>query len=165
LKILGQTIYGEIPLEPEKILIRTQIGRRIQMGVIANLTLDLPRRGSLSKLTGVLNSVARPWLTASLACILLLLSGSGPAQTVVRSSAHVPFDFWAEGQKFPAGDYLFDSGFPGSISIRGKGSKLSVAISLVLYADPVKKENAKLLFVRRDENYYLMEVWSVLGKR
>ena len=135
------------------------------MRVIANLTLDLPRRTSLSKLTGVLNSVARPWLAASLACILLLLSGSDSAQTVVRSSANVPFDFWAEGQKFPAGDYLFDSGFPGSISIRGKGSKLSVAISLVLYADPVKKENAKLLFVRRDEKYYLIEVWSVLGKR
>lgn len=34
-----------------------------------------------------------------------------------------------------------------------------------MYADPVKKENAKLLFVRRDEKYHLMEVWSVLGKR
>lgn len=29
----------------------------------------------------------------------------------------------------------------------------------------MKKENAKLLFVRRDEKYYLIEVWSVLGKR
>jgi hypothetical protein len=101
------------------------------MRVIANLILDLPRRGSLSKLTGVLNSVVRPWLAASVVCILLLLSGSASAQTVVRSGAHVPFDSWAEGQKFPAGDYLFDSGFPGSISIRGKGSKSSAAISLV----------------------------------
>jgi hypothetical protein len=41
----------------------------------------------------------------------------------------------------------------------------AAAIALVLYADPVKKENAKLLFVRRDEKYYLIEVWSVLGKR
>ena len=121
------------------------------------LNPDLPRRGSLSKLTGVLNSVARPWLAASLACILLLLSGTDSAQTVVRSSASLPFDFWAEGQKLPAGEYLFDSEFPGSISIRGKGAKLSVAISLGLYADPAKKENAKLLFVRREENYYLIE--------
>jgi Methyladenine glycosylase len=103
--------------------------------------------------------------TVVYACILLLLSGSDSAQTVVRSSASVPFDFWAEGQKFPAGDYLFDSGFAGSILIRGKGSNLSVAISLVLYADPVKKENANLPFVRRQEKYYLLEVWSVLGKR
>jgi hypothetical protein len=121
------------------------------------LNPDLPRRGSLSKLTGVLNSVARPWLAASLACILLLLSGTDSAQTVVRSSASLFFDFWPEGQKLPAGEYLFDSEFPGSISIRGKGAKLSVAISLVLYADPVKKENTKLLFVRREENYYLIE--------
>jgi hypothetical protein len=71
----------------------------------------------------------------------------------------------AERQQFPTEGYLFDSGFPGSISIRGKGSKLSVAISLVLYADPVKEGNAKLLFVRRDEKYYLPEVWSVLDKR
>jgi hypothetical protein len=33
-----------------------------------------------------------------------------------------------------------------------------------LYADPVEG-NAKLLFVRRDEKYYLLEVWSVLDKR
>ena len=116
-------------------------------------------------MTGVLNSVARPWLAASLACILLLLSGTDSAQTVVRSSASLFFDFWPEGQKLPAGEYLFDSEFPGSISIRGKGAKLSVAISVVLYADPVKKENTKLLFVRREENYYLIEVCSVLGKR
>jgi len=91
----------------------------------------------------------------SLASILLLLSSSDRAQTVVRSSANTPYDFWAEEQTFPAGDYLFDSGFPGSISIRGKGSKLSVAISLVLYAGPAKEANAKLLFVCRDEKYYL----------
>jgi hypothetical protein len=94
-----------------------------------------------------------------------LLSGLESAQTVVRCSANVPFNSWAKEQKFPAGDNLFDSGFPGSISIRGKGSKLSVAIALVLYADPVKKENTKLLLVRRDEKCYLIERSSVLGKR
>jgi hypothetical protein len=34
-----------------------------------------------------------------------------------------------------------------------------------LDADPVKKENATLLFVRREEKYYLIELWSLLGKR
>jgi hypothetical protein len=134
------------------------------MHIFAGFTPDLPRRASLSKLTPVLNSVTRPWLAASLACILLLLSGSGLAQTIVRSSASVPFDFWAEGQKFSAGDYQFDSGFPGSISIRRKGLKSSVGISIILYGDPAKKEDAKLLFIRRDGKYYLTEVWGVLGK-
>jgi hypothetical protein len=89
----------------------------------------------------------------------------GLAQTVVTASANVPFDFWAQGRKFPAGDYVFDSGFPGSISIRDKASKLSIAIAAVPYGDPVKKESAKLLFVRRDGKYYLTELWGVLGKR
>jgi hypothetical protein len=89
----------------------------------------------------------------------------GVAETVVTASASVPFDFWAQGQKFPAGDYVFDSGFPGSISVRDKSSKLGTAIAAVPYGDPVTKESAKLIFVRRDGKYYLTELWGVLGKR
>ena len=106
----------------------------------------------------------RDQLAASLAWVLLLLSGAGLAQTVASSGASVPFDFWAQGQKFPAGDYLFDSKFPSSISIRAKRTKSSVGIPRVLYGDPVKKDDAKLLFARRDGTYYLTEVWCVLGK-
>lgn len=106
----------------------------------------------------------KQWVIAALACVLLLL-GAGPAETVVTASANVPFDFWAQGQKFPAGNYVFDSGFPGSISIRDKASKLSMAIAAVPYGDPVNEESAKLVFVRRDGKYYLTELWGVLGKR
>ncbi len=134
------------------------------MLIIARLTRGFPREASLPKLTHVLNSVTKPWLAASLAWVLLLLSSAGLAQTVVKSGASVPFDFWAQGQKFPAGDYLFDSESPSSISIRAKGTKLSVGISRILYGDPVKKEDAKLLFAHRDGKYYLTEVWGVLGK-
>jgi hypothetical protein len=134
------------------------------MLIIASLTRGFPREACIPKLTHVLNSVTRPWLATSLACVLLLFSGAGLAQTVVRSGASVPFDFWVQGQKFPAGDYLFDSEFPSSISIRAKGTKLSVGIPRILYGDPVKKEDAKLLFARRDGKYYLTEVWGMLGK-
>ena len=134
------------------------------MLIIAKLTRGFPREASLPKLTHVLNSVTRPWLAVSLAWVLLLLSDAGLAQTVVRSGASVPFDFWAQGQKFPAGDYLFDSELPSSISIRAKGAKLSVGIPRILYGDPVSKDDAKLLFVRRDGKYYLTEVWCVQGK-
>jgi hypothetical protein len=36
----------------------------------------------------------------SRACILLLLSSSDSAQTVVRSSANTPFNFWRKGRSF-----------------------------------------------------------------
>jgi hypothetical protein len=110
------------------------------------------------------NWATKQWLVATLACVLLLLS-VGLAETVVTASANVPFDFWAQGRKFPAGDYVIDSGFPGSISITDKASKETMAVAAVPYGDPVTKENAKLLFVRRDGKYYLTELWGVLGKR
>jgi hypothetical protein len=119
---------------------------------------------SSSKVISRLNWATKEWVVAVLACVLLLL-GVGLAETVVTASANVPFDFWAQGQRFPAGDYVFDSGFPGSISIRNKASKLSMGIAAVPYGDPVNKESAKLLFVRRDGKYYLTELWGVLGKR
>jgi hypothetical protein len=119
---------------------------------------------SSSKVINRRNWATKQRVTAALACVLLPL-GVGLAQTVVTASANVPFDFWAQGQKFPAGDYVFDSGFPGSISIRDKSSKLGMAIAAVPYGDPVNKESAKLLFVRRDGKYYLTELWGVLGKR
>jgi hypothetical protein len=64
------------------------------MRVVESFTRDLLQRASLSKLRPVPNSVARLWLTASLACVLLLLSSSAPTQTSVGSRASVPFDFW-----------------------------------------------------------------------
>ena len=134
------------------------------MPVRERFTQRFREQVSASKLIRRSNWATKESVVAALVCVLLLL-GVGVAETVVTASASVPFDFWAQGQKFPAGDYVFDSGFPGSISVRDKSSKLSTAIAAVPYGDPVNKESAKLLFVRRDGKYYLTELWGVLGKR
>ena len=52
------------------------------------------------------------WAVAKLACVLFLASSVRLAQRVVTATANVPFDFWSEGQKFAAGGYTFDTGFP-----------------------------------------------------
>ena len=109
--------------------------------------------------------LAKHWLVVTSACVVLVFSSVNFAQTVVTASATIPFDFWAQGQKFQAGEYVFDSGFPGSTSIRRKGSRSTVAISIVPYASPVKKENAEVVFNSRDGKYYLAEFWGVLDKR
>jgi hypothetical protein len=113
------------------------------------------------------NQVVKRWVTlhAGILLLPLLISGLGLAQAVVTATANIPFDFWAEGRKFPAGDYVLDSGFPASISFLRKGSKASVAIAVISYGDPVAKEDGKLLFAQRDGKYYLTELWGVLGKR
>jgi hypothetical protein len=43
---------------------------------------------------------ANHWAVAKLVCVLFLVSSVSLAQRVVTATANIPFDFWAEGQKF-----------------------------------------------------------------
>ena len=95
-----------------------------------------------------------------LLCMILLFAGLGFAQKLVTARATIPFNFWAQGREFQAGDYILDNAFPGSASIHREGSNLSIAVPVVLYSDTVDKENAKMLFVFRDGKYVLVEIWS-----
>jgi hypothetical protein len=105
------------------------------------------------------------WAAVKLACVLFLVSSVSLAQRVVTATANIPFDFWAEGQKFAAGEYILDSGFPGSTSVHRKGTKLTVAVPIIPYGDPVRKEDARVVFVLRDGKYYLAEFWGILDRR
>lgn len=96
-----------------------------------------------------------------LICMVPLLSGLGLAQKVVTARANIPFTFWAEGHEFQAGDYLFDNAVPGSASIHREGTNSAIGVSVILYAVPSGKENPRVIFVRRDEKYFLVELWGV----
>jgi hypothetical protein len=93
--------------------------------------------------------------------VVLLLSGLGLAQKVVTARATIPFDFWAEGYEFQAGEYIFDNEVPGSAAIHREGTNSGIGISIILYAVPEEKENPKVIFVRRDGKYCLVELWGV----
>jgi hypothetical protein len=108
---------------------------------------------------------ANHWAVAKLACVLFLVSSVSLAQRVVTATANIPFEFWAEGQKFAASEYIFDSGFPGSTSVHRKGTKLTVGVPIISYGDPVRKEDARVVFVLRDGKYYLAEFWGILDRR
>src|SRR5579864_4221058 len=102
--------------------------------------------------------------TDALICMVLLLPGLGLAQKVVTARATIPFTFWAEGHEFQAGDYVFDNEVPGSASIHREGTNSAIGVSVILYAVPREKENPRVIFVRRDEKYFLFELWSVQGR-
>jgi hypothetical protein len=97
----------------------------------------------------------------ALICVVLLLSGLGLAQKVVTARATIPFKFWAQDHEFQAGDYLFDNAVPGAASIRREGTNSAIGVSVILYAVPSEKENPRVIFVRRDEKYLLVELWGV----
>jgi hypothetical protein len=89
-----------------------------------------------------------------------LLSGLGLAQKVVIARATIPFKFWAQGHEFQAGDYVFDNEVPGSASIHRERTNSGIGVSIILYAVPSERENPRVIFVRRDGKYSLVELWS-----
>ncbi len=97
----------------------------------------------------------------ALVSVVLLLSGLGLAQKVVTARATIPFTFWAKGYEFQAGDYVFDNEVPGSATIHREGTNSGIGVSIILYAVPEEKETPRVIFVRRDEKYCLVELWGV----
>ena len=95
----------------------------------------------------------------ALGCVVLLFSGLGLAQKVVSARATIPFEFWAEGHQFQAGDYVFDNEVPGLASIHREGTNSGIGVPIILYAVPQEKENPRVIFVLRDGKYLLFELW------
>jgi hypothetical protein len=102
--------------------------------------------------------------TGALICMVLLLSGLGVAQRVVTARATIPFNFWAEGHEFQAGDYVFDNEVPGSASIHLEGTNSAIGVAVILSAIPSEKENPRVIFVCRDGKYLLFELWGVQAR-
>ena len=94
-------------------------------------------------------------------CMVLLLSGFGLAQKAVIARATIPFKFWAKGYEFQAGEYDFDNALPGSATIHREGTTSAIGVSVILYVVPSEKENPRVIFVRRGEKYFLVELWGV----
>ena len=98
----------------------------------------------------------------ALICMVLLLSklewngGSRGHHFLCQAEA-----CWAEGHEFQAGDYLFDNAVPGSVSIHREGTNSAIGVSVILYSVPSERENPRVIFVRRDEKYFLVELWGV----
>jgi len=70
----------------------------------------------------------------ALICMVPLLSGLGFAQKVVTARATIPFNFWAEGREFQAGDYVFDNEVAGFAAMHRE--RTNSGISIILYAVP-----------------------------
>ena len=93
--------------------------------------------------------------------MIFLFSGLGLAQQIVTARATIPFDFWAQGHEFRAGDYVFDNEVPGFATIHREGSNSSRTVSVILYAALAEPESPRLIFVSQDGKYFLVEIWGV----
>jgi hypothetical protein len=101
-----------------------------------------------------------------LACsFILLLTCSALAQTPLRSgTADIPFDFYIEGNKLPAGHYTLDLVAPTYVTIRSRDGKIQQDLYVLQAAIAGKNMPTQLVFAVRDGKYYFAEIWSSLGK-
>jgi hypothetical protein len=99
-----------------------------------------------------------------LVTVLVVCASSWAQRGYVTSQATVPFSFYVGTEEFPAGDYVLDSSSPGFLRIHSQDGKISRQISVNPYGEPVKRTEARLVFVKRGNRYVLRELWGVLGK-
>jgi hypothetical protein len=83
------------------------------------------------------------------------------------ASTHIPFDFWIDDTHLAAGDYAL---YPvlrlnhTLLSLRDTKTGAQEEIFLVPTGDGVVRGGCKLVFLIRDGQHYLREVWDSDGK-
>jgi len=101
-------------------------------------------------------------------CLGLLLSVSSDAARKAKTAqVTIPFDFWIEDTKLPAGNYqMTHLTSPTLLVFTNTESKgTTEAFMLPVDADPVKESRAKLVFLVQNGEHYLYEAWGVFGRR
>jgi hypothetical protein len=94
-----------------------------------------------------------------LAVGLLAASSALPAQTTHFLSVHIPFAFVAVDKSLPAGDYTVNVSADGTVLIRSKDNLHALlALTQAIHSVGVKMD-AKLVFYRFGEPYFLSEIW------
>jgi hypothetical protein len=110
------------------------------------------------------------WLSRFLLtiCFGLVLCMHADAATKEKT-AHVtiPFDFWIQDTKLPAGTYeVKHVSSPTLVVFTSSERRRSTeAFMLPVNNDPVKPSEAKLVFLVQKGEHYLYEAWGIYGRR
>lgn len=110
------------------------------------------------------NWIFRALVTVCLGFVFLARADADESKT-----AHVviPFDFWIQGTKLPAGTYEMKHVMsPTLVVFTSSDSRRSTeAFMLPVNDDPVMPSQAKLVFLVQNGQHYLYEAWGVYGRR
>ena len=107
-------------------------------------------------------------MTILLSLLALLIPASqsmGQEQKTVQAT--IPFEFWIESSRLPAGDYRIEHvESTAYILFRSTDGKIiKDAYTLPLDETPVKEAEAKLVFRIENGKRYLYEGWGPYGRR
>jgi len=92
--------------------------------------------------------------------ILGALGGvSAQAQSDHSLAAKIPFAFWVQQEKFPAGEYVVGPLQHGYLRLHSRGSVSVILHVLPNYSRPNLGPKGKLIFDRYGDHYFLREAW------
>ncbi len=113
--------------------------------------------------------ILKTYATLSIAATLMLVAAvsSAQAQGSTALRVQVPFDFIVSGKTLPAGTYTVRRVFfdvQTTLAITGSDGQGSVIFHSVRLDDRAGQSQAKLVFHRYDDRYFLSEIWSPLDE-
>lgn len=110
------------------------------------------------------NWISNVLVTVCFGLVLLVRADAAESKT-----AHVviPFDFWIEDTKLPAGTYEMKHVTSPTLVVftSSDGRRSTEAFMLPVNEDPVLSNQAKLVFLVQNGQHYLYEAWGVYGRR
>jgi len=102
--------------------------------------------------------------SAVFGAIAFLTITSAEAQQSEKLSVTIPFDYYAGGKVLPAGDYIVSDGIAtGVVMLRSRTQGQAVMLPTHNVASARPQNNAKLIFHRYGNRYFLSEIWSEAG--
>ncbi len=89
------------------------------------------------------------------------------AKAEMKATADIPFEFFTSDSKMPAGEYEIRTVGPTHLLIRNRKDPKIVAEMFTSPAEgaPVEKKDAKLIFVQRDQQHYLVGLVNTEGRQ
>jgi len=93
---------------------------------------------------------------------LVLVTAVASAHAQTRSRADVPFDFVAVNKTLPAGHYDIADGTQGRevVKLTARQKDASVFAMTIPITSKAGAQNAKLVFHRYGNRYFLAEIWT-----
>ena len=98
-------------------------------------------------------------LVVGLALAAAVVSVNGQSTSVLVTS-DIPFDFIVGDKTLPAGEYTVRSAASNGVKISTRDNESSAMRLSNLAVDTSKKRNARLVFHRYGQQYFLAEIWS-----
>ena len=93
----------------------------------------------------------------------MLMAVAAHAQTPRVQTASVPFDFNVGGRTLPAGEYRVErinpQSYPAAVVLRSKDGRLSLTLLTRNTESNGTEGDARLVFNRYGERYFLAQVW------